>query len=173
MWFDSWESLLRILIHGTLGYVALVFMLRLSGKRTLSKMNAFDFVITIALGSAFATLLISDMVPLADGVVAIAVLVTLQWVVSSMYVRSERFESIVKGTPQLVYWKGEYLEDVLRRERITHEEVQAAMRANSIASGSGAAAVLETDGSLSVVPLGNGEGVEAMERVQSPGDRPI
>jgi hypothetical protein len=76
MWFDGWESLLRILIHGTLGYIALVFMLRLSGKRTLSKMNAFDFVITIALGSAFATLLISDMVPLINGVVAIALLVT-------------------------------------------------------------------------------------------------
>lgn len=173
MWFDGWESLLRILIHGTLGYIALVFMLRLSGKRTLSKMNAFDFVITIALGSAFATLLISDMVPLINGVVAIALLVTLQWVASSIYVRSERFESIVKGSPQLVYWKGEYLEDVLRRERITHEEVQAAMRDNSMANGSGAAAVLETDGSLSVVPLGNGEWVEAMERVRSPGTRPI
>ena len=168
MWFDSWESVLRVLVHGTLGYVALVFMLRLSGKRTLSKMNAFDFVITIALGSTFATLLITDTVPLADGVAAIGVLVILQWIVSSLYVRSERFESIVKGSPQLVFWRGTYLDDVLRRERITPEEIQAAMRTNNVTSDLDAAAILETDGSLSVVRVPDDTETDALRRVQSP-----
>jgi uncharacterized membrane protein YcaP (DUF421 family) len=173
MWFGGWESLLRILIHGTLGYIALVLMLRLSGKRTLSKMNAFDFVITIALGSAFATLLISDMVPLtkrcsgycAPGDPAVGGILDLCEVGA---LRVDR-----EGQSSACLLEEQVPEDVLRRERITHEEVQAAIRDNSMANGSGAAAVLETDGSLSVVPLENDEWVEAMERVRSPGIRPI
>lgn len=151
MWFDNWESIIRILVHGTLGYVALVFILRVSGKRSLSKMNAFDFVITIALGSVFASLVLLDNVPLVNGVVAIALLIGLQWVVSALYVRSKRFEQIVKGTPQLLFWKGTYLDDVLRRVRVTHEEIQAAMRDQGQVEAAGSAAVLETDGTITVM----------------------
>ncbi|HEX6299033.1 MAG TPA: YetF domain-containing protein [Acidimicrobiia bacterium] len=169
MWFGSWESVLRILVHGTLGYVALVFLLRVSGKRALSKMNAFDFVITIALGSAFATLLISDRVPLVEGIVALGTLIILQWVVSSLYVRSAHFEAIVKGTPTVLYWRGRYLEDILRKVRITHEEVHSAMRDRNITRHKGAAAVLETDGTITVIEMPPGDDVHALTGV----DRPV
>ena len=153
MWFDGWESLLRLVVLGTLGYVALIAMLRISGKRTLSKMNAFDFVITITLGSAYASLLVSESVTLAEGVTALAVLIALQWVVSWISVRSPRFESIVKGTPQLLFWHGQYLDEALKRERITREEVQAAMRASNVTVDESAAAVLESDGSVTVISI--------------------
>ena len=153
MWFEGWESLLRIVVLGTLGYVALIAMLRISGKRTLSKMNAFDFVITITLGSAYASLLVSESVTLTEGVTALAVLIALQWVVSWISVRSPRFESIVKGTPQLLFWHGQYLDEALKRERITREEVQAAMRASNVTVGESAAAVLESDGSVTVISI--------------------
>ncbi|HXG82568.1 MAG TPA: hypothetical protein VNI84_00950 [Pyrinomonadaceae bacterium] len=51
MFFDDWFGLVRILIVGVLAYAALIFLLLASGKRTLSKWNAFDFVVTMALGS--------------------------------------------------------------------------------------------------------------------------
>lgn len=57
MLFHGWESLLRIIIVGSAAYAFLVVVLRVSGKRTLSKMNAFDLVITVALGSTLATVL--------------------------------------------------------------------------------------------------------------------
>lgn len=169
MWFGSWESVLRIVVHGTLGYVALVFLLRVSGKRALSKMNAFDFVITIALGSAFATLLISDRVPLVEGIVALGTLIVLQWVISSLYVRSAHFEAIVKGEPTVLYWRGRYLEDILRKVRITHEEVQAAMRDRNITRHERAVAVLETDGTLTVIEMPSGDDIHALKGV----DRPV
>lgn len=169
MWFGSWESVLRIVVHGTLGYVALVFLLRVSGKRALSKMNAFDFVITIALGSAYATLLISDRVPLAEGIVALGTLIVLQWVISSLYVRSAHFEAIVKGEPTVLYWRGRYLEDILRKVRITHEEVQAAMRDRNITRHERAVAVLETDGTLTVIEMPSGDDIHALKGV----DRPV
>jgi len=54
MFFDSWFGLLRVIVIGTLAYAALIALLRVSGKRSLSKMNAFDLVVTVALGSTFA-----------------------------------------------------------------------------------------------------------------------
>ena len=55
MLFDSWAGLGRTLLVGPLAYVALVLLLRISGKRTLTKLNAFDLVVTVALGSTLAT----------------------------------------------------------------------------------------------------------------------
>ena len=62
MFFASWTGLLRVLMVGTLAYAAFVFLLRILGKRMLSKMNAFDLVVTVALGSTLATVLSSKSV---------------------------------------------------------------------------------------------------------------
>ena len=51
MWFDSWGDIARVLLVGSAAYATLIVVLRLSGKRTLSQLNAFDFVITVAIGS--------------------------------------------------------------------------------------------------------------------------
>jgi uncharacterized membrane protein YcaP (DUF421 family) len=97
MFFDSWFGLLRVLVVGTLAYVALVAILRISGKRTLTKLNAFDLVITVVLGSTLATVLLSKSVVLAEGVLAMALLVLLQFVITWLSVRSPRIRDLVKG----------------------------------------------------------------------------
>jgi uncharacterized membrane protein YcaP (DUF421 family) len=58
MFYDGWFRLVRVLVVGSCGYVALIALLRISGKRTLAKLNAFDFVVTVALGSTLATVLL-------------------------------------------------------------------------------------------------------------------
>ena len=80
--------LVRVLIIGILAYVALVIILRLSGKRTLSAMNAFAFIVTVALGSTLASVITSRDVSLAEGVLALGILVGLQYIVSRSSVRS-------------------------------------------------------------------------------------
>lgn len=158
--------MIRIVVLGTLGYIALIVILRVSGKRTLSKMNAFDFVITISLGSVYASLLVSDSLALIDGIVALAVLVGLQWCVSAIYVRSRWFERLVKDRPQLLYWQGEYLDEVLKRERVTRDEVQAAMRDSNVTQHESALAVLETDGSVTVIAAEEEQMPHALEGVK-------
>ena len=82
MFFDSWAELGRVTVVSVCAYAALVLLLRVSGKRTLSKMNAFDLVVTVALGSTFATVLLSKDVALAEGVLAFALLISLQFAVA-------------------------------------------------------------------------------------------
>jgi uncharacterized membrane protein YcaP (DUF421 family) len=88
MLFQNWTGLWRVLVVGALAYCALVFLLRVSGKRTLSKMNAFDFVVTVALGSTLAAVFLSKNVALAEGVLAFALLIGLQFVITWLSVRS-------------------------------------------------------------------------------------
>ncbi|KFC49981.1 membrane protein, partial [Halomonas sp. SUBG004] len=85
MWrwfFSSWESLGRTLIVGVLAYAVLIVFLRLSGNRTLSKMNAFDLIVTVALGSTLATVLLSKDVALAEGALALGLLISLQFIIT-------------------------------------------------------------------------------------------
>jgi uncharacterized membrane protein YcaP (DUF421 family) len=153
MLFDSWLGLGRVLLVGTLAYVALVLLLRITGKRTLSKLNAFDLVVTVALGSTLATVLLSKSVALAEGVLAFGLLVLLQYAVASLAVRSPRFQALIKAEPTLLLHRGRFLEGAMRAERITREEILAALRASGAAEVSGVGAVvLETDGTLSVLP---------------------
>ncbi|WP_293338113.1 YetF domain-containing protein [Parvibaculum sp.] len=156
MLFDSWSGLARVLIVGTAAYAMLIVFLRISGKRTLSKMNAFDLVVTVALGSTLATVLLSRSVPLAEGVLALALLICLQFVLTWASVRSRRVRDLIKSEPALLVRDGVYLEKAMRKERMTREEVDAALRESGVAALSGAAAVvLETDGSLSVIESGD------------------
>jgi uncharacterized membrane protein YcaP (DUF421 family) len=156
MLFDSWSGLARVLIVGTAAYAMLIVFLRISGKRTLSKMNAFDLVVTVALGSTLATVLLSRSVPLAESVLALALLICLQFVLTWASVRSRRVRDLIKSEPALLVRDGVYLEKAMRKERMTHEEVGAALRESGVAALSGAAAVvLETDGSLSVIESGD------------------
>jgi uncharacterized membrane protein YcaP (DUF421 family) len=152
MFFHSWMGLLRILIVGAVAYCALILFLRISGKRTLSKMNAFDLVVTVALGSTLATVLISKDVPLVEGVAAFALLILFQFVISWLSVRSAVVSRLVKSEPSLLFHRGQFLYGAMRQERVNEEEIHAAARNEGVASLTEIdAVVLETDGSFSVI----------------------
>ena len=152
MFFGGWAGIGRVLIIGSMTYIALVLALRISGKRTLTKLNAFDLVVTVALGSTLATVLLSKSVALAEGVVALILLVTFQYVITWLSVRVPWFERLVKSEPTLVFHQGEFLDKALRTQRVTRDEVMSALRASGVSNASSAAAVvLETDGSMSVL----------------------
>src|SRR5690554_5806016 len=86
--FEDWSGLIRVIVVGTLAYATLVISLRVSGKRTLSKMNAFDLVVTVALGSTLATVILSKDVALAEGIAAFVLLIGLQYIVTWSSIRS-------------------------------------------------------------------------------------
>lgn len=155
MWFDSWWQLVRVLLVGTAAYATVVLVLRVSGKRTLAKLNAFDLVVTVAIGSTLATILLSTDVSWSEGAIALALLAALQFLVSWTTVRLPRGRSVVTARPALVLRDGALLSEELTRQRLTANEVRQAVRSTGIGDLSEVSAVvLETDGTLSVVPRG-------------------
>ena len=174
MFFDSWFGLLRVVVVGTIAYATLVLVLRVSGKRTLAKLNAFDLIVTVALGSTLATVLLSKSVALVEGLAAFALLVGLQYIVAWLSVRSSRFSDLVKSEPTLLLHRGRFLESAMRAQRVTRAEMLAALRSSGVADpGQAAGVVLETDGSLSVVQeaRSTGEGTTLAE-LGVAGERP-
>ncbi|WP_116453552.1 DUF421 domain-containing protein [Blastococcus litoris] len=156
MWFDSWADLGRVLAVGAAAYLTVVLVLRLSGKRTLAKLNAFDLVVTVALGSTLATILLSSDVSWSEGALALGLLALLQFVVAWLTVRISALRDVVTARPTLLLLDGEVIPGALRDQRVTDDEIRQAARA----SGQGdlaslGAVVLETDGTLSVISSGD------------------
>lgn len=178
MLFSGWDSLLRTLVVGVLAYVALVVFLRVSGKRTLSKMNAFDLVVTVALGSTLATVLLAKDVALAEGMAAFALLIGLQFVVTWSSVRVRWVRRLATGEPLMLLYSGKFLPAALRQARVTEDEIRAAVRSAGVDSlDQVRAVVLETDGSFSVVRPGEGGngsslvGVNGSQEFREPAER--
>ncbi|WP_422735737.1 DUF421 domain-containing protein [Micromonospora sp. WMMD729] len=148
-------DLLRLLVVALLVYPVLVVILRVSGKRTLSKLNAFDFVVTVALGSTLATILLSRDVSLVEGILALALLVSLQYGAALLAVRWPPSQRLLKARPTLLLHDGRLRHKSMRSVRVAESEIRQAARSQGIGDlGSLAAVVLETDGSLSVITRG-------------------
>lgn len=159
--YNGWGLLVRTLAVGALAYVVLVLFLRVAGKRTLAKMNAFDFVVTVALGSTLASILVSKDVSLAQGVLALGLLIGLQFAISWSSVRARWVRHWVTGDPLMLLYRGEFQPKAMRRARVTADEVRSAVRSSGFASLADVeAVVLETDGSFSVVGRAEGVGGE-------------
>ena len=166
MLFDNWSELGRVVLVGTLAYLGLISMLRLSGNRTLAKMNAFDFVVTVALGSTLATILLSRDVALAEGLVAFGLLIGLQYVITWLSVRSSTVNGLVKSEPRLLLHRGKLLHRQMRTTRVVEAEILAAIRQEGIASLEDVdAVVLETDGAFSIVPTAPSSGRSTLSGV--------
>ncbi|WP_323791402.1 DUF421 domain-containing protein [Nocardioides sp.] len=152
MWFDTWSDVLRVLLVGPASYFTVVLVLRASGKRTLAKLNAFDLVVTVALGSTLATIFLSKDVSWTEGAVALAILALLQMTVAVLTSRFPVARSAFTAGPTLLLLDGEMRDDALRSARLTETEVCQAVRSSGVGALSAVAAVvLETDGSLSVI----------------------
>ncbi len=152
MWFDTWSDVWRTVVVGAAAYVALVAVLRTSGKRTLAKLNAFDLVVTVAFGSTLATILLNSDVSWAEGFAAFALLAGMQYVVAWTTSRSSVSRAVVTARPTLLLSDGRPLPAALDQQRVSRAELLQAVRGSGVGSLSAVAAVvLETDGSMSVV----------------------
>jgi uncharacterized membrane protein YcaP (DUF421 family) len=152
LFFNGWTPLVRLVIVGTLSYAALILLLRASGKRTLSRLNAFDMVITMALGSILSKILLSPENSLSESLAAMTLLIGLQYAVSWLSARYERVRRLVAPRPALLFYQGVYLTDAMKKERIAPEEILAAIRDRGLADPAQAEAViLGANGKLSVL----------------------
>lgn len=174
IFFDNWGTLLRTLIIGVMAYVSLIALLRISGRRTLSKMNSFDFLVTVSLGSILAGVLLNQHTNLFQGGLAFAILIGLQYAVTWSSVRAPWIRNIITGEPAILLYKGSFLPSALKRARVTEDEIRAMVRLKGLDTlGEVEAVVLETDGSLSVVHKSGGSGASSLEGVKIPGPKSI
>lgn len=152
MFIGDSSSFTRLLIVGPLAYILVILVLRVSGKRSLSKMNSFDFIVTVSLGSILASILTNENLALLDGILAFSLLLFLQYLTSWLSVRSDFVNSLVKATPRLLFYNGRFDEWSLKKERVSKNEILQAVRSEGHALLDDVqAVVLETDGTFSII----------------------
>jgi uncharacterized membrane protein YcaP (DUF421 family) len=132
LFFDNVSGLLRVLVVGPLACVWLIAVLRCSGKRTLAQLTAFDFIVTVALGSTLATVALSSSVAWSEGVLALGLLAALQFVVVWCSVHVPWMRSALTSAPTVLLRDGQPDLAALARQRITEESLLQAVRSAGI-----------------------------------------
>jgi len=149
--FESWYNVERTVTLSILCFTALIILLRVSGKRTLSKLNVFDFVFVVAVGSVLSATIIDKDVTMVEGIAALATLIGIQVILAKLAARFPLAERIINGEPTLLLSRGQFIPRALKRERITEEEIRAAIRGKGVTRVEDVdAVVIENDGTLTV-----------------------
>ncbi|MFG0287407.1 MAG: DUF421 domain-containing protein [Rhodopirellula sp. JB044] len=152
-WFNSVDRIESVAIASVYFYLLVIFVVRVSGKRLTSQMNNFDWIVNIAIGSLVGSGILLKDVSITDATVAIAILASLQWLTTYLVLRSSVLRSLIKPKPALLTHKGQFVIENMRRERISESEVLAKLREKGFTSLDEANwVVIETDGSLTVIP---------------------
>ncbi|MCQ0970457.1 DUF421 domain-containing protein [Paracoccus sp. TK19116] len=146
------ELLVNVALSAAAMYIAIVVLIRLSGKRSTSQMNNFDWVVTVSIGSIMSSGALLKDVGVLQALTAIAVLLGLQWVVTKISTRSNRFSDLIRADPAILVENGTFCEDSMRRERVTRSEIlSAARQAGCLDLDSVKWVILESDAKMSVI----------------------
>lgn len=168
MFFEDWIGIGRVLIMAVTAYVTLIFLLQVSGKRTLAKMTAFDFIVTVAIGSLLANIILSKDTVFLEGITAFVVLIGAQYMISLFSIRSKKFESLVKPEPTLLLHRGQFLRQAMNDERITEADILSAIRQRGLSSIENVEAVIfEADGSFDVITEADQSSTSALKNVSN------
>jgi len=143
-----WDLVVRSVVI----YVALLAALRLFGKREVGQFTLYDLVLVLLVANAVQPAVTGPDTSLVGGLVIVVTLVGLNFVISRLD-RSPRFHRLLAPEPTVIIRDGKFLTDRLRREGVDAEEVETAMREHGVdALSEVKLAVLEPDGSISIVP---------------------
>jgi len=152
------NDVIRILGSAVIIYVLIIVYIRLLGKRSTSELNNFDWIVTVSVGSIVASTIILKDISVTEGGLSIFILMMLQFIITKFMYNSVTFREIVKSTPKLLFFEGEFIEDNMKKERILKREVYAAIRQNGLKSLKQIyAVVLETNSKISIINNENPE----------------
>jgi len=143
-----WE----LVVRGAVVYVFLLVLLRITGKRQVGQLAPFDLVLLLVLSSAVQNSMNAGDNSLIGGLISALTLVLLNYTVGIATYRSKRMESLVEGRPQILIHNGKLFEDVVAHARLTHHELNAALRRGGCSCIEEVhSAILENSGEISVV----------------------
>ena len=149
----------ELVVRSLVVYTALIVILRVTGKRQVGQLAPFDLVLLLVLSNAVQNSMNGGDNSLVGGLISAVTLVTLNYAVGYATFKSKRIEAIVEGRPILIIHNGRVLKDVLADVRVTHHELEAALRQSGHACiDEVQSAVLENNGAITVISRRHADG---------------
>ena len=156
---DLGSGLLDVVARTAIVYLAILVLLRVTGKREVGQLSMLDFVLVLLISNGVQNAMVGDNVTLAGGVAAAITLVALDRGLGLLRDRFPRVRRVVEGEPRLLVRHGTVLRRAMREESITQAELLAALREHGLVRVEDVElAVLETTGTISVIPRPGGGG---------------
>lgn len=142
-----------VFIRALLLYLLVVIVMRMMGKRQVAQMQPFELVIMIMIAD-LAAIPMEDMdTPLANGIIPIIALLSIQVLTSYLSLKSERFRDFICGKPSILIHKGRIDQSEMHRLRININDLLEALRNKDYFNISDVEyAILETNGQMSIIP---------------------
>ena len=151
------SSLPDVVLRTAIVYLFVVAAIRISGKREVGQMSVLELVVILVLSDAVQNSMVGENTTLWGGLVAVVTLLGLDFAIKWVTGRSRTLRNVIEGEPRLLVRDGRLLDKALREEKIDADDVRAAVRAHGLTRiDEVRLAVLETDGSISVIPLEQG-----------------
>lgn len=158
IFFSGWDPIIRTVVSTVCTYVVLIALIRMAGARALAKWYAFDLIVTVALGSSFASGLLSDKTTVAQAAAGFVLLIALQIIVSWGVLHWSALRIVINPRPSLVLHNGEFVAQAMRRQRVGEADIRAAVRSHGFSTlDQVAAVILEADGTFSVIERLSGD----------------
>jgi uncharacterized membrane protein YcaP (DUF421 family) len=152
--FEMGSEAWAIAVRTALVYLAVFAGLRLAGKRELGQMTVFDLVVILLIANAVQNAMTGPDFSVQGGILAALVLLVLNRAIAVLRLRGGAWGRFIEGTPTVLVEDGELIEPHLRREGLERAEIEMVVREHGVESlGEVRLAVLETDGSISIVPM--------------------
>lgn len=141
-------------------YLLVMLLVRVSGKRAVGQFTPFDLVLLILIGNAVQNGMNGGDLSVTGAAILAACLIALNYAVAFATSRSRRVEAIIEGVPVVLARNGKVYREVLRRELVSQEDFEEALRTSGLRGLEEVeVALLETNSKISVVPLArNGPG---------------
>ncbi len=136
-------------------YVVLLVLFRITGRRTLSEMTTFDFVLVLVIGEATQQALLGEDFSVTNAILVVTTLLFLDIAMSQGKARWKTFEKLVDGVPTIVVENGRPLRDRMRKARVDEDDImEAARQLQGIERLDQIRyAVLEVSGKITVIPM--------------------
>ncbi|WP_202079240.1 DUF421 domain-containing protein [Caldalkalibacillus salinus] len=141
-----------ILVRGLLGFILLFFFTRLIGKKQINQITYFEYIVGIAIGGIAAELTFSPDVRMANFILGMVIWGLLPILVAKLELKSHRFRTMTEGRPTFLVRHGRVLEDNMKKENMTVDELMIHLRQNNAFKLSEVeSAIMETSGQVSVL----------------------
>lgn len=145
-------TILDKIVRAAAVYFFLLIAFRLTGKRQLGQMSSFDLVVLLMLSNVVQNAMIGNDNSITGGFIGAATVLVLNYVMARLVVSNKHLERLIEGAPTLLIHNGKVLEGNMRRERLTREELMAALRRQGILSVEEVrVALLEETGAVTAV----------------------
>src|SRR5258708_25348193 len=148
----NWHTVLEIALRTMAVYALVLVGIRLTGKREVGQMTPFDLTLLLLLSNSVQNAMTGPDTSVMGGATAALVLLTLNFLLAEVSGLNRRFRKLVQGSPTLLIHNGECVTAHMAKEHISMDELNRALREHGIACiGDAALAVLEVDGSISIL----------------------